>query len=85
MADYNAYDARLESLVVETRTLWAPEVQGLSADEKAAVSRGIHRHPELARQIGYERTHTGFIREITVTEADIERLYQQNIAASGAS
>jgi hypothetical protein len=82
MADYDAYDARLESLVVETRTNWAAEVHDLSPDEKAVVARAIHRHPQLAKQIAYERTHTGFIREITVTAADIERLYRHNLASS---
>lgn len=80
MADYNQYDPRLESLVVETRTLWAPAVQDLTEEERTVVARAIHARPELASKISYERTHTGFTREITVTEAEIARLYEQNIA-----
>lgn len=79
MAGYNSYDPRLESLVVETQTDWAPEVQGLASDEKAIIARAIHRQPQLAQKISYERTHTGFIRMITVTEGDIARLYEQNV------
>jgi hypothetical protein len=82
MAAYNQYDARLESLVVETRTAWAAEVQDLTDEERTIIARAIHQHPELATQIHYERTHTGFTREITVTEADIARLYEQKVAGA---
>ncbi|WP_437203338.1 hypothetical protein [Planctomicrobium sp. SH664] len=81
MADYDAFDPRLESLVVETQTRWSSELQGLSDAEKRAISRAIHHHPELAGTIAYERTHTGFIREITVTEADVEKLYRQHASS----
>lgn len=80
MAGYNKYDARLESLVVETKTSWDGSTNDLSAEEKAVVARAIHEHPELAAKIEYERAHTGFTREITVTEDDIARLYEQNIS-----
>lgn len=80
MAGYNQYDPRLESLVVETRTLWAPEVMDLTDEDKGILARAIHLRPELATNIKYERTHTGFTREITVAEADIARLYEQNVS-----
>lgn len=80
MAGYDAFDPRLESLVVETLTKWGPDAAGLGPDDKLAVSRAIHAHPELASHIVYERTHTGFIREITVSASDIEKLYQQNFS-----
>ena len=80
MAGYNTFDPRMESLVVETKTLWAPDTQGLSDDEKVIVARAIHRKPQLASKIYYERTHTGFIREITVCEADIHQLYDHKTA-----
>lgn len=82
MAGYNKFDARLESLVVQTQTLWSPEVQDLSDEEKTIISRAIQMRPELASQISYERTHTGFIRQVTVTEADIARLYEQDVAGA---
>ena len=80
MADYKAFDPRVESLVVETLTKWAPEVQGLTADEKGVIAKAIHARPQLATDLAYERTHTGFIREITVHEADIANLYASQIS-----
>jgi len=81
MAGYDAFDPRLESLVVETTTFWAAETQGLSEEEKESVARAIQRQPQLASQIKYERTHTGFIREITVSAVDIQRLYDYQTTA----
>lgn len=81
MAGYDAFDPRLDSLVVETATLWAPDTAGLSAEEKEIVARAIQRQPQLASSIKYERTHTGFIREITVAAADIQRLYEFQTSA----
>jgi hypothetical protein len=77
MAAYNKFDPRLDSLVVETRTYWAPDVQGLSTEDREWLSKAIHHSPSLAGKINYERAHTGFTREITVTTADIERLYRE--------
>ena len=76
MADYNKFDRRMESLVVETRTSFAPDIAGLSPEDSQWISKAIHRHPELAAEISYERAHTGFIRDIVVTAADISRLYE---------
>ena len=76
MADYNKFDRRLESLVVETRTSFSPDITGLSADDSHWISTAIHQKPQLASKISYERAHTGFIRDIVVTAADIARLYE---------
>ena len=81
MAGLNKYDGRLEGLVVETRTLWADDVKGLSDDDRAWLSQAIHESPELASRINYDRAHTGFTREITVTVEDIQRLYQERVGA----
>ena len=78
MAEYNKFDRRVDSLVIETRTQFAPDVVGLSAEDAKWVSKAIHEKPELASQVAYERAHTGFCREITVTAADIARLYEQS-------
>ena len=43
------------------------------------LATAIHRSPALASQITYERTHTGFIREITVGAADVARLYDEKV------
>lgn len=72
------YDARRDQLVMETQTFWADDIaKELSDEDKALIATAIHRAPELAEQVEYERTHTGFTRIITVTVNDLERLYQQ--------
>ena len=76
MADYNKFDRRIDSLVVETRTSFSPEVTGLAVEDSQWISKAIHHHPEWASQISYERAHTGFIRDIVVTAADVARLYE---------
>ena len=96
MASYKKFDPRIELLVVETRTVFDPEVESeiqqldgqLDAqidgdvDTHQLLSTLIHSKPELATQIFYERAHTGFTREITVTRADIERLFTELASAS---
>ena len=71
------YDPRRETLVMETRTNWSPELAGLSTADKDWLGRAVHEQPAKATKIDYERSHTGFIREITVTVADVERLYKE--------
>ncbi len=85
MAAYTKYDPRVDSLVVETRTNWAPDVVGLSEEDKAWLAKAIHAEPRLAGKIAYERAHTGFTREITVTTADIERLYAARFGETTAA
>jgi hypothetical protein len=80
MAGYNNYDSRLDSLVMEARTLWDSEIGELSEEDKTWLAEQVHQEPELAAKIAYERSHTGFTREITVTLADIERLYDRKIS-----
>ena len=85
MASYNKFDPRIESLVMETRTLWDPEVANLSAEDKTWLAEEVHRHPEKAAKVTYERSHTGFTREITVTLADVERIYDERVAEAEAA
>lgn len=96
MASYKKFDPRIELLVVETRTVFDPEVEAEiqqldgeldgqtdgDVDTHQLLSTLIHSKPELATQIFYERAHTGFTREITVTRADIERLFTELASAS---
>ena len=100
MASYKKYDPRLESLVVETRTVFDPEVEAEiqevdghlddstddstdnSVDTHEQLATLVHSQPQLASQIFYERGHTGFTREITVTLADVERLFAELAAAA---
>ena len=73
MAVEEGYDPRRETLVMETRTLWDPGLGSLTDADREWLARAVHEHPESAAKIGYERSHTGFTREITVTVADVER------------
>jgi len=74
MAGYNQFDRRLETLIVETRTIWGAELPALSESDQKRIAQLLHQNPGQAARLNYERTHTGFIREITVTAADLERL-----------
>lgn len=77
----DTFDPRRETLVMETKTLWDASLGDLSAADKEWLSRAVHANPEKATKITYERSHTGFVREITVTVQDVERLYQERAAA----
>lgn len=80
MGSYNKFDPRLESLVMETRTNWDPEIGDLAEEDKAWLAVAVHQQPREAANVQYERSHTGFAREITVTVADIERLYDERVS-----
>ena len=80
MADYNKYDPRVDSLVMESLTHWDPSVGKLSDEDKTVLARLVHRAPEKAAKISYFRSHTGFTREITVTVDDIARIYDEQTA-----
>ena len=80
MANLKKYDPRLEALVMETTTSWDPEVGELSDEDRAWLSDAVHSEPDKAARIEYERSHTGFTRGITVTVADIQRIYNERSA-----
>ncbi len=80
MASYDKYDERLESLVIETKTHWDSSMSSLPEGDRSWLSNAIHQAPQLAEKVHYERSHTGFTREITVTVQDIQRLHQQKVA-----
>ena len=79
MADYTKYDARVDSLVIESRTDWDPSVGKLSDEDKTFLARMVHLSPAKAAKVAYSRSHTGFTREITVTEQDIARIYEEQM------
>jgi hypothetical protein len=80
MGSYNKYDPRVDSLVMETRTFWDPETAKLKSEDKEWLAHAVHLTPAKATKVQYERSHTGFTREITVTAADVERLYNEKFA-----
>jgi hypothetical protein len=82
MADYTKFDPRVDSLVIESRTSWDPTIANLSEEDKKYLSRMVHLSPEKAAKVSYSRSHTGFTREITVTEGDIARIYDEQLQRS---
>lgn len=80
MAAYNKYDPRVDSLVVETKTVWGTDMGDLSDEDRRWLATAIHQKPHLASKVEYERAHTGFTREITITADDIERLYSDRFS-----
>ncbi|MCA9064367.1 MAG: hypothetical protein KDA96_14955 [Planctomycetaceae bacterium] len=69
------FDPRVDDLVMETRTEWDSSVGDLSPEDRRWVAQALHNDASLASKVSYERTHTGFARQITVTLEDIQRLY----------
>ncbi len=80
MADFNKFDPRVDSLVIETKTIWDAAIGKLADADMHWLADAVHRHPEKASNVQYERAHTGFTRTITVTVADIERLYDEKMS-----
>ena len=72
MAD--KFDPYREALVMEMTTIWPAPYEELPAGEKARLEAKLHEKPEACAELEYVRTHTGFCRQITVTEADVQRL-----------
>ncbi|RLS75854.1 MAG: hypothetical protein DWI02_11960 [Planctomycetota bacterium] len=82
MADYTKYDARVDSLVIESRTSWDPSVGKLTDEDKSFLAKMVHRNPAQAQKVSYSRSHTGFTREITVTDQDISRIFNEQMQQS---
>ena len=68
------FDPYRESLVVESDTCWQPDAPALETTEQQRVALLLHEDPSKASHLDYVRTHTGFIRRITVTADDLSRL-----------
>jgi hypothetical protein len=70
----DTFDPYREALVMETNTIWPVEFDDLPPAEKAKIDQQLHANPGKCGQLEYVRTHSGFCRQITVTEADVRRL-----------
>ena len=68
------YDPYREALIVETSTVWPEEYDYLEASEKERLAEALHADPSQATHLEYVRLHSGFRREITVTEDDFARV-----------
>lgn len=70
----NEFDPYREALVMEHRTVWPEELDDFEPASRAALEEKLHAAPDEAEDLTYERTHTGFCRQITVTESDLQRV-----------
>jgi hypothetical protein len=70
----NAFDPYREALVVETQTMWPDEYDAWEEADRERIAQRLHDQPQDAAEMDYQRLHTGFCRQITVTPADIERV-----------
>ena len=68
------FDPYREALIVETSTIWPEEYEELDPQKKSKIAAAVHADPEHASQLAYLRMHTGFCREITITDDDIARV-----------
>ncbi len=71
----NTFDPYREALVIETKTVWPDDLPGVPRDEseRRPIEDRLHADPAHAGELQYVRLATGFIRQITVTAADLER------------
>lgn len=72
MADQ--FDPYREALVMEEATIWPDEFDSIEPNERIRLEKLLHASPEEASELEYLRMHTGFRRQITVADADIQRL-----------
>lgn len=68
------FDPYREALVLETNTVWPDEYDHLDLSQKAEFESALHADPENASQLEYVRVHSGFCRQITVTQDDLNRI-----------
>ncbi|MDG2381809.1 MAG: hypothetical protein P8N76_09050 [Pirellulaceae bacterium] len=68
------FDPYREALVIETTTIWPEEYSGMDTNSKRQIEQALHDAPENVSILTYQRLHSGFSREITVTEEDVDRV-----------
>ncbi len=72
----NEFDPYREALIIETTTVWSDEYDDWEPADRQRVEALLHAEPAQASEMEYIRMHTGFLRQITVTPEDVERLSQ---------
>jgi hypothetical protein len=70
----NEFDPYREALVMEQITVWPDQYDDWEPADRARVEAALHGDAQSCTELTYLRQHTGFRRQITVTEADLERL-----------
>ena len=69
----NEFDERRETLVIEMKTTFPPELD-YPHSAKDEIVTALHAAPAEAKVLTYVRCPTGFIRHVTVTSDDLKRL-----------
>lgn len=70
----DTFDPYREALIMETETIWPAELASVPSATKEKVSQKLHLAPDKCANLSYIRVHTGFCRQITVTQADLDRV-----------
>jgi hypothetical protein len=70
----NEFDPYREALVVEELTNWPDEFDDWELADRRRVEAALHADPKSCTDLTYLRQHSGFARQITVTESDLERV-----------
>jgi hypothetical protein len=70
----NEFDPYREALVMEHATFWPETYDDWELADRARVESALHANPKECADLTYLRQHTGFCRQIKVTDADLERL-----------
>ena len=70
----DTFDPYREALVMETRTIWPEGYENWDDAKKSQVATRLHADPAEASNLAYVRVHSGFCRQITVTDDDVQRV-----------
>lgn len=68
------FDPYREALVMEQTTIWPEGFDGIEPDERASIEQQLHADSKHCAHLEYIRSHTGFCRQITVTDEDLNRI-----------
>ena len=68
--------------MIETKTVWPDDLPDVpqGESERGRIEERLHADPAHAAELDYVRLHAGFIRKITVTAADLERLHKRHVS-----
>ena len=70
----NEFDPYREALVMEATTIWPDDYDDWEPTDRRRIEEQLHAEPAKASELEYIRMHSGFLRQISVTPADIQRL-----------
>lgn len=68
------YDPYREALVMETKTVWPDGIGPIDAAKRERIAAQLQGSAKDCSQLEYIRMTTGFCRQITVTQEDLDRV-----------